>query len=135
MKYTIKLARTTKDPKILVDIIRQYGDEPISYMALVNKYCPIEMIIEILKRDVDDWLSCLAVTIPQLPSEILEEILKKGKDDWVSSQSIRNPNCPYEARINWMIKTGKIGKEDPKKHIIEYEKIKEDDFQDLKDLL
>jgi len=31
--------------------------------------------------------------------------------------------------------TGKIEKEDPSKHIIEYEKIKEDDFQDLKDLL
>ena len=29
----------------------------------------------------------------------------------------------------------KIIKEDPNKHIIEYETIKEDDFQDLKDLL
>ena len=28
-----------------------------------------------------------------------------------------------------------IGKEDPTKHIIEYENIKQDDFQDLKDLL
>jgi len=43
-------------------------------------------------------------------------------------------NTP-EAKINWMIKTGIIKKEDPKKHIIEYENIKEDDFQDLKDLL
>jgi len=34
-----------------------------------------------------------------------------------------------------MMKTGRILKEDPSKHIIEYEKIKEDDFQDLKDLL
>jgi len=31
--------------------------------------------------------------------------------------------------------TGRIVKEDPKKHIIEYENNKEDDFQDLKDLL
>jgi hypothetical protein len=32
------------------------------------------------------------------------------------------------------MKTGKIEKEDPNKHIIEYED-KQDDFQDLKDLL
>ena len=43
-------------------------------------------------------------------------------------------NTP-EAKINWMMKLGMIGKEDPTKHIIEYENNKEDDFQDLKDLL
>jgi hypothetical protein len=31
--------------------------------------------------------------------------------------------------------TGKIEKEDPNKHIIEYEKVKQDNFQDLRDLL
>lgn len=34
-----------------------------------------------------------------------------------------------------MMKLGMIGKEDPSKHIIEYEIIKEDDLSDLKDLL
>jgi hypothetical protein len=31
--------------------------------------------------------------------------------------------------------TGQIEKEDPNKHIIEYEKVKEDNFQDLLNLL
>jgi hypothetical protein len=34
-----------------------------------------------------------------------------------------------------MIMTGQIEKEDPNKHIIEYETIKQDNFQDLRDLL
>jgi hypothetical protein len=49
--------------------------------------------------------------------------------------AVKNPNCPPEIKIKWMKKYGLIKKEDPSKHIIEYEKIKEDDFQDLKDLL
>jgi len=61
--------------------------------------------------------------------------LRRGKFDVLSSYASHNPNCPLEDKINWMMKTGQIEKEDPSKHIIEYEKIKEDDFQDLKDLL
>ena len=66
--------------------------------------------------------------------EMLAEILRRGKDDLVSWYAANNPNCPPEARINWMYSTAKIEKEDPTKHIIEYE-YKQDDFQDLKDLL
>jgi len=72
---------------------------------------------------------------PDCPFKILTEILEKEKNDNVSYYAAINPNCPPEAKINWMYKVGIIEKEDPKKHIIEYEKIKEDDFQDLKDLL
>ena len=67
--------------------------------------------------------------------EILADILRRGENDWVSWCTIKNTNCPQEIKIKWMKKYGLILKEDPKKHIIEYEKIKEDDFQDLKDLL
>jgi len=67
--------------------------------------------------------------------KILIDILREGNNNLVSYWASRNPNCPPEVKINWMMKTGKIGKEDPKKHIIEYENNKEDDFQDLKDLL
>ena len=108
MKYTEEIARTTKDPSILIDILRKGDSEYFCILAVVNRNCP---------------------------PEILAEVLKRGKDDGVSRCAVRNPNCPPEARINWMYLTGRIEKEDPKKHIIEYEKIKEDNFQDLKDLL
>jgi len=109
MKYTEKIARETKDPKILV---------------------------EILRRGNNDLTSCEAARNPNCPPEILVEILKRGKNDRASYYAaLYNPNCPDESKIKWMQVVGKIVKEDPSKHIIEYEKIKEDDFQDLKDLL
>jgi len=68
--------------------------------------------------------------------EILADILRRGENDWVSwCAAVKNPNCPPEIKIKWMKKYGLIKKEDPSKHIIEYENNKEDDFQDLKDLL
>ena len=108
MKYTIDIAIYTKDPKILTDILRE---------------------------GKDDYISCLAASNPNCPSEILVEVLRRGEDDWVSCKAASNPNCPIEEKIKWMQVTGRIEKENSSKHIIEYEKIKEDDFQDLKDLL
>jgi len=108
MKYTIEIARTTKDPKILTDI---------------------------LKRGNNCLVSLNAASNPNCPSEALVEVLKRGNNDGVSYWAIKNPNCPPEAIIKWMYLIGKIVKEDPSKHIIEYENNKEDYFQDLKDLL
>ena len=53
----------------------------------------------------------------------------KFKHSEESKQKLR------EQRIKWMKENGLIEKEDPSKHIIEYEIIKEDDLSDLKDLL
>jgi hypothetical protein len=57
-------------------------------------------------------------------------ILEREKNDKVSYFASKNPNCPSDVTIKWMRDTGQIGKEDPKKHIIEYidneEKIDED---------
>ena len=88
-----------------------------------------------MRREKDDCISRCAAVNPNCYPEILAEVLKRGKDDYVSYWATRNPNCPPEARIEWMMKTDRIKKEDPSKHIIEYETIKTDDFQDLKDLL
>ena len=148
MKYTTKssscskssmsdqmIARATKDPQILIEILRRGDDDFVSCYAAENPNCPIEMLVEILKRGNNDSVSRCAVINPNCPPEILVEILKRGNDDWVTEYAAENPNCPIEARINWMMETGKIEKEDPSKHIIEYENNKEDNFQDLKDLL
>ncbi len=56
---------------------------------------------------------------PNTSSDILRKILGKGEDDGVSRNAAINPNCPIDAYIKWMQNTGKIGKEDPEKHIIE----------------
>jgi len=76
-----------------------------------------------------------SISNPDCPPKILTEILEKGEFNFASHCAYRNPNCPPEAKIKWMKEQGLIEKEDPKKHIIEYENNKEDDFQDLKDLL
>jgi hypothetical protein len=63
-------------------------------------------------------------------------ILEKGKHNFVSLRASENPNCPPMARIKLMMQIGKIGKEDPTKHIIEREEVKEDpDLQKLRDLI
>jgi len=134
MKYTIEIARTTKDPKILTEILRG-KDNWLARNAALNPYCPREILVEILKEGKNDLISWYAACNLNCPEEILAEILKRERNDKVSEYSSNNKNCPPEARINWMMKMGKIGKEDPSKHIIEYENIKEYDFQDLKDLL
>ena len=64
------------------------------------------------------------------------QILKRKKNDGISWNAANNSNCPDKDKIEWMMETGQIEKEDPKKHIIEYEDNKpEDDLSDLKKLL
>ena len=108
MNYTNEIAKETKDPKILIDILR---------------------------KENDDFISCYAVQNPNCPPEMLVEILRNRNTDTISKYAAMNPNCPYEIKIKWMKERGLIVKEDPSKHIIEYENNKKDDFQDLKDLL
>ena len=140
MKYTEDIAKEeiasrTKDPEILIDILREGKDDYISRCAAQNPNCPKEMLVEIFRKGKD---SCISRRIPEnynCPPEILVEILKRENNDQISRYAAENPNCPPEAKINWMMKTGKIGKEDPSKHIIEYENKKEDNLSDLKDLL
>jgi hypothetical protein len=105
----LNLARSTKDPKILMEILRKGENSWACGSACLNPNCPLEMLVEVLRR---------------------------GKEDDVSWNAYLNPNCPLEEKIKWMQVTGQIEKEDESKgHIIEYENNKEDDFQDLKDLL
>ena len=109
-------------------------NDSVSQNAALNPNCPKEILAEVLKRGNNDIISRSAAMNPHCPPEILTEILKRENDDWVSYYASKNPNCPIEDKINWMMKVGIIEKEDHKKHIIEYE-YKQDDFQDLKDLL
>ena len=96
---------------------------------------PPIILEDILKKNIGHDISRSAACNPNCPPEILVEILNRKNEDRVSRNAYRNPSCPPEAKIKWMQETGKIEKEDPKKHIIEYETNKEDDLQDLKDLL
>jgi hypothetical protein len=83
----------------------------------------------------DDWYTVKVASDPNAPPIMLEDILKSNVSYNISYWAAENQNCPPKIKIKWMKENGLIVKEDPKKHIIEYEKIKEDDFQDLKDLL
>jgi len=122
-------------PDILKEMFEQGNEDWISFHAVKNPNCPEEILVEILKKGNDNYMSQCAAENPSCPKEMLVEVLKRGNDGWVSRCAAENINCPDEARINWMYSTGRIKKEDSSKHIIEYENNKEDDFQDLKDLL
>jgi len=120
---------------MLIEILKRGKTDTVSCNASRNPNCPSEMLIEVLKRGNDDWVSRDIADNPNCPFEALVEVLKRGNDDNVSFYAFRNPSCPTEVKIKWMQAVGRIGKEDSSKHIIEYENKKEDDFQDLKDLL
>ena len=117
-------------------VLKRGYDDAISWNAARNPNCPPEALAEVLKRGKDDWVSHNAVMNPNCPPEALAEVLKRGNNDGVSYDATMNPNCPLKSKIEWMMATGKIEKEDPSKHIIEREEIKEDeDLKKLRDLI
>jgi len=159
--YTGEVAQTTKDPKILTDILRMDKNDWVSYFAssnpntppeiltdilrrgkdddvsrfaASNPNCPPEALTEVLRRGKDDLISGNAASNPNTPPEILAEVLRRGKGDLVSWFAAQNPNTPLKALVDWMRATGKIGKEDPRKHIIEYDKEEEEIDEDLEKL-
>ena len=76
------------------------------------------------------------VAVTTKDPNVLTKILKRNNNDVVSGYAAEYPNCPPLARIRWMQNTGKIAKEDPKKHYIEYEEEKPDkDLEALKKLI
>ncbi len=124
-------------PEILAEVLKRNNDDLVSRGAAMNPSCPPEMLVEILKRNNDDFVSWNAASNLSCPPEMLVEILKRNKDDGISCYAAENPNCPPRAKIEWMLNTGKIEKEDPTKHEIEYEEeeVKKNTIdQDLEDL-
>ena len=70
---------------------------------------------------------------PKCPQEVLAEVLRRGKNDEVSRYAAENPNCPAQVAIKWRMATGKIQKEDPAIHDIDYGEKQQED-EDLKKL-
>jgi len=131
--YNTEIAKNPNcPPDVLKKILEKGNSDWVSRCASENPNCPSSALENILKQGKDDWVSRYAAYNPNCPPEALEMVLKRGKDDGVSRHAAENPNCPALAKIRWMQLTGKIGKEDPSKHIIEREEIKED--EDLKKL-
>jgi len=124
-------------PAYLLEMVLKRGNgDWVSQCAAENPNCPASALEMVLKRGKDDYVSWYAASNPNCPASALEMVLKRGKNDNVSLNASENPNCPALAKIRWMQATGKIGKEDPSKHIIEREEYKEDpDLQKLRDLI
>ena len=105
-----KLATTTKDPKILADILRRGNDDYVSWNAASN---------------------------PSTPPDALAEVLRRGNDDLVSQYAAKNPSSsPFDV-YKWYEAIGKITKFDPTKHILDkpIEEPKEDpDLKRLEEL-
>jgi hypothetical protein len=97
--YTEEIARSTKDPNVLIEILRRGHSDMVSWNAASNPNCPPEMLVEVLKRGNNDSVSRYAANNPNCPSEMLVEVLKKGKDDSVSRYAANNPNCPSGALV------------------------------------
>jgi hypothetical protein len=158
--YTEEVARTTKDPKILTEILRRGKDDNVSDFAVKNPNCPPEILVEILRRGgKDDRVSCYAASNPNCPPKALVEILRRGKNDMVSCYAAQNPNCPpemlvevlkrgknnsvsYYAAFNpncppkeqylWMKAIGRLTKFDPNKHV--REKVEEKEVEEDPDI-
>jgi hypothetical protein len=114
--YTEEIARTTKNPQILTDILRRGNDDSISRYAASNPKCPPEALAEILKRENSDDVSrttAYSVALnPSCPLEILAEVLERGKNNYLSQYAARNPNCPPEALYQWLIITNNLNDPD-----------------------
>ena len=123
-------------PEALAEVLKRNKDDNVSYYAAENLNCPPEALAEVLKRNNNDVVSWNAAQNPNCPPEALAEVLKRNKNDGISQLAAQNPKCPPLAKIRWMQNTGKIAKEDPKKHYIEYEEEKPDkDLEELKKLI
>ncbi len=155
--YNIEIAENTSNPDILKKILERDKDDGVSWYAVKNINCPSDILRMVLERGKNDNVSQNAAKNPNCPPDALRTVLERGKDNGVSQWAARNPNCPPDALkmvlergkndivsyfasknpncpqdvfIKWMQDTGKIGKEDPALHIIEYtdkeDKIDED---------
>ena len=136
--YTEEIAKDPNtSPEILAKILKRGNDDWVSRYAARNPSTPSEALAEELSRGKEDDISCIAANNPNCPPEALAEILSRGKNDWVSRTAAVNPSCPPLVKIQWMRQVGLIGKEDPNRHIIEYDsKIEVDeDLEKLKKMV
>ena len=159
--YTIEIARNPNtSPEILAKILSRGYNDVVSHFAALNHNCPPEALAMVLSRGNDDNVSCFSAHNLNCPPEALAMVLSRGNDDGVSRNASSNYNCPPEAlagilsrgnndevswyasrnpscpdlsKIRWMQATGQIEKEDPSKHIIEYDS-KEEKDEDLEKL-
>ncbi len=120
MKYTEEIARETKDPKILTDILSAYNlnntkvyDYWVPECAAYNPNCPPEILVEILKKGNEDDVSKYAAGNPNCPPEMLIEVLRRKNDsrfiNYVSIHAVDNPNCPPEI-LTEILERGKYDK-------------------------
>ena len=129
-----------EDPNTSPEILKETLKNDNKYLAGIaakNPNCPPEALAEVLKKGENDYISQCAANVPNCPPEALAGVLNRGKNDEVSWYAARNPNCPPLAKINWMRQIGLIGKEDPNKHIIEYdsEEIRDKDLEALEKMV
>ena len=104
--YNEEVAKTTKNPQILTDIIRKDYNDTVAWNAVKNPNCPQKMLVDILKKGNNDVISFYAAENPNCPKEMLVEILRREKNDWVSVCAASNPNCSKEIIIE-IIRRGK----------------------------
>ena len=132
--YTVELAQTTKDPKILADILRRGNNDNVSYYAASNPSTPPDALAEVLRRGKNDWVSQNVALNPSTPPDVLTEVLRRGNNDWVSQNASENPSSsPFDV-YKWYEATGKITKFDPTKHILDKPKEEPKEDPDLKRL-
>jgi len=81
--------------------------------------CSSEILSEALERFNNGYISYKAAENSNCPSEALQKVLERRKDDLVSRLVSRNPNCPPQARLQWLIATGRIKTPDLSKHDVQ----------------
>jgi hypothetical protein len=93
--YNKEIAKNTKDPNILINILKEGNNDDVSYYAAINSSVPPELSAEILRRGNDDLVSRALAGNPSTPPEVLVEVLKRG--DYLSRHAALNTSMPPEA--------------------------------------
>lgn len=133
--FRLALRHHNCPPEVLAKVVEESDYDKYNVLGLIaiaNPVCPQET----LKQTVLSYAPYFAESAsrnPNCPTDILTTILEKGENDWLSKSIILNPKCPPGAKVKWMQATGKIIKEDPSKHVIEYDD-KEEEDKDLNEL-
>ena len=100
--YSDDIAFTTKDPKILAEILRRGKSDMVSIWAAQNPNCPPEILAEVLRRGNNDDVSGYAASNLNCPPEILAEILERERHDIISKHAAMNKNCPIIPKLKWL---------------------------------
>jgi len=123
-------------PDALAIVLENIENYTVSSYAAKNPSAPPDALRALAGNKEHESLLRYIAENPNCPTDVLRNILEGG-DTIASKYAVKNLNTPPDAKIKWMRDTGRIGKENPEEHVIEYDgkEEKDEDLEKLKSLV